>query len=167
MNEIKQQASALLSTIDSPVIKGHVQKVQSLDPTEELRREVLEFFKNRIASIKRSEELKELVYTELQTKIQGGELTFDQLMGVLARLDHGANDSADSIISMFRPNNNGTSMLTEIVQSRGDNSDLARAFANYSSEDLQAIEKTMHTLRAITEKSSEKPISKEEDTEEL
>lgn len=153
--DIKNQAAQMLRRIDNPTLQGQVTKIQNEDPMEELKKEVLSFFKTKIAAIKRSEAVKELVYNQLESKIQGGELEFDQLMQVLARLDNGSNDSADSIISMFRPTANGTSALTEIVRPSEDSSDIAKAFAGYTSQDLQAIEKTMHTLRVIQESNAQ------------
>ena len=162
--DIKNQAAQMLRRIDNPTLQGQVTKIQNEDPMEELKKEVLSFFKTKIAAIKRSEAVKELVYNQLESKIQGGELEFDQLMQVLARLDNGSNDSADSIISMFRPTANGTSALTEIVRPTDDSSDIAKAFAGYTSQDLQAIEKTMHTLRVIQESNAHQLAESKEET---
>lgn len=162
--DIKNQAAQILRRIDNPTLQGQVTKIQNEDPMEELKKEVLSFFKTKIAAIKRSEAVKELVYNQLESKIQGGELEFDQLMQVLARLDNGSNDSADSIISMFRPTANGTSALTEIVRPSEDSSDIAKAFAGYTSQDLQAIEKTMHTLRVIQESNAQQLAEPKEET---
>ena len=177
MNEtIKSQANQFLKSIDNPTLQSQVTKIQNEDPMEELKKEVLNFFKTKIAAIQRSEKVKELVYNQLESKIQGGELNFDQLIMVLARLDNGSNDSADSIISMFRPSANGVSALTEIVRPPENSSELAKAFAGYSSEELQTIEKTMHTIRLIQESAvqqsqpnskEEKPISGEGSSAEL
>ena len=161
--DIKNQAAQMLRRIDNPTLQGQVTKIQNEDPMEELKKEVLSFFKTKIAAIKRSEAVKELVYNQLESKIQGGELEFDQLMQVLARLDNGSNDSADSIISMFRPTANGTSALTEIVRPADDSRDVAKAFAGYTSQDLQAIEKTMHTLRVIQESNAQQLAESKED----
>lgn len=162
--DIKNQAAQMLKRIDNPTLQGQVTKIQNEDPMEELKKEVLSFFKTKIAAIKRSEAVKELVYNQLESKIQGGELEFDQLMQVLARLDNGSNDSADSIISMFRPTANGTSALTEIVRPSEDSSDIAKAFAGYTSQDLQAIEKTMHTLRVIQESNAQQLAEPKKET---
>ena len=162
--DIKNQAAQMLRRIDNPTLQGQVTKIQNEDPMEELKKEVLSFFKTKIAAIKRSEAVKELVYNQLESKIRGGELEFDQLMQVLARLDNGSNDSADSIISMFRPTANGTSALTEIVRPSEDSSDIAKAFAGYTSQDLQAIEKTMHTLRVIQESNAQQLAEPKEET---
>ena len=162
--DIKNQAAQMLRRIDNPTLQGQVTKIQNEDPMEELKKEVLSFFKTKIAAIKRSEAVKELVYNQLESKILGGELEFDQLMQVLARLDNGSNDSADSIISMFRPTANGTSALTEIVRPSEDSSDIAKAFAGYTSQDLQAIEKTMHTLRVIQESNAQQLAEPKEET---
>lgn len=162
MDNLREQAGNLLRTMNSSALQGQVTRIQNEDPTEELKKEVLSFFKTKIAAIRRSESVKELVYQQLESKIQGGELEFDQLMVVLARLDNGSNDSADSIISMFRPTATGQSALTEIVKPASETSDIMKAFAGYSSEELQAIEKTMHTIRKIQEYNAEELSAKKE-----
>ena len=65
---------------------------------------------------------------------------------------------------MFRPTANGTSALTEIVRPSEDSSDIAKAFAGYTSQDLQAIEKTMHTLRVIQESNAQQLAEPKKET---
>lgn len=161
-SELKSQANQLLKRIDNPMLQSQVAKIQNEDPMEDLKKEVLSFFKTKIAAIRRSESVKELVYNQLEEKIKGGELEFDQLMVVLSRLDNGSNASADSIISMFRPSANGQSALTEIVRPSEESSDIVKAFAGYSSEELQAIERTMHTLREIQENNAQQTLKEKE-----
>ena len=60
--DIKNQAAQMLRRIDNPILQGQVTKIQNEDPMEELKKEVLSFFKTKIAAIKRSEAVKELVY---------------------------------------------------------------------------------------------------------
>jgi hypothetical protein len=119
---------------------------------EDLKNEVMGFFKNRIASISRAERIKELIFAQFESDIEGGTLTFDQMMSLLMRLDRDNNDSADSIISMFRPAGNGSgSLLTDIVRPGSDKSDIAQAFAKYTPEELRKIDQTMRVIRDIVE----------------
>jgi hypothetical protein len=119
---------------------------------DDLKNEVLSFFKNRMASISRAERVKELVFQQLESDIEGGVLNFDQLMSVLMRLDRGNNELSDSIISMFRPAGNGSgSLLTDIVRPGSDKSDLTKAFENYTPEELRKIDSVAKVIRDIVE----------------
>jgi len=141
-----------MDTLNTPALAVEARAIRERDAMEDLKSEVLAFFKNRMASISRAERVKELIFQQLESDIEGGVLNFDQIMSVLTRLDRGNTESADSIISMFRPTGNGGgSSLTDIVRPDTDKSELARAFENYSSEDLRKINETMKVLRDIVE----------------
>jgi hypothetical protein len=150
--QMNQEAQELMSAIESPALVHDAKALSVIDSMEELKQEVLCFFKNRIAAISRAEQIKDLVFQQLEHDIAGGELTFDQKMTVLMRLARDNNDSADSIISMFRPSGNGQgSLLTDIVRPGSDKSDIVKAFENYTPEELRKIDATMRVIRDIVE----------------
>jgi hypothetical protein len=151
-DQMDREARTLIDAIDTPALAVEARAVQAVDTMEDLKQEVLGFFKNRIAAISRAEQIKEHIFAQLEDDIQGGTLNFDQLMTVLMRLDRDNNDSADSIISMFRPTGNGQgSLLTDIVRPGSDKTELARAFENYTPEELRKIDQTMRVIRDIVE----------------
>jgi len=164
MNEqMNQEATELVNALENPVIATEVRAFQTTyNAMDDMQNEVLNFFKNRIASISRAERIKELVYEQLEVDIHGGGLTFDQKMALLMRLDRDNNDAADSIISMFRPSgNNGESLLSDLLRPDGEKSDFAKAIENYSSEDLQNINELFKAARDIAEKNGGGTISLE------
>jgi hypothetical protein len=147
-----QEAAELMETLDVPVLASDAKAVQAVDAMDDLKQEILGFFKNRIKSISRAERIKELIFEQFEMDIQSGALKFDQMMSLLMRLDRDNNDSADSIISMFRPSGNGQgSLLTEIVRPGTDKSDLAKAIENYSPEELRKINETFKAIRELVE----------------
>jgi hypothetical protein len=151
-DQMDHEARTLMNAMDAPELVADARAVFAVDAMEDLKKEVLGFFKNRIAAISRAEHIKDLVFQQLENEIPGGELNFEQKMTVLMRLARDNNDSADSIISMFRPSGNGQgSLLTDIVRPGTDKTDLARAFENYTPEDLRKIDQTMRVIRDIVE----------------
>ena len=151
-DEMEQEAVGLLNALDAPVLAEDARVLATVNAMEDLKGEVLGFFKNRIASIARSEHIKDLVFQQLEQDIQGGELSFDQKMTILMRLARDNNDSADSIISMFRPSANGQgSLLTDIVRPGGEKSDLAKAFDNYTPDQLRKVQEFANVLRDLVE----------------
>jgi hypothetical protein len=158
-DQMDQEARMLMNAMDTPALVVDAQRIQAEDALESLKKEVLGFFTNRIAAISRAEQIKDLVFQQLENDIVGGELTFDQKMTVLTRLARDNNDSADSIISMFRPAANGQgSLLTDIVRTGTDKTELARAFENYTPEELRKIDSAARIIRDIVESGGAVPV---------
>jgi hypothetical protein len=148
-----QEAEDMMSTLVNPGFLNEARSIQEIDPMEDLKIEILKFFKTRVASISRADTIKEMAYHQLEDMIQGGELNFDQLMGVIRQVANENNSSADSIMSIFRSQGgtNGGSPLQDMMRPLSDKGDLTKAFDNMSSEDLRKINTTMLILRDIVE----------------
>jgi len=154
-DSMENEAEELLNALDVPALAEDARALQTLDAMDDLKREVLGFFKNRIASIARAERIKELMYHQLETDIEGGALSFDQMMTLLMRLDRDNNDAADSMLRAMTGGNNapggGGSIFSDIVRPGSDKSDLARAFESYTPDELRKINETMKVIRDIVE----------------
>ena len=155
-DEMEQEAVELLNALDAPVLAEDARALQTIDAMDDLKREVLGFFKNRIASIARAERIKELMYHQLEEDIGGGALNFDQMMTLLMRLDRDNNDAADSLLRSMTGGNNGPgggggSIFSDIVRPGSDKSDLAKAIENYSPEELRKINEVAKVLRDLVE----------------
>jgi hypothetical protein len=148
-----REAESMLSVLDDSRLTGEARAIREADPMDGLKLEILKFFKTRIASISRADTIKELAYGQLEDMIQGGELNFDQLMGVIRQVANENNSSADSIMSIFRSQGgpNGGSPLQDMMRPLSDKGDLARAFDNMSPEELRKIDTTMRVIRDIVE----------------
>jgi hypothetical protein len=148
-----QEAEAMISALDNSRFLDEAREIQGIDPMDDLKLEILKFFKTRVASISRADTIKEMAYQQLETMIQGGELGFDQLMGVIRQVANENNSSADSIMSIFRSQGgqNGGSPLQDMMRPLSEKGDLAKAFENMSPEELRKIHETMMVIRDITE----------------
>jgi hypothetical protein len=154
-DQMKNEAEELLTALEAPALLADARALQTVDAMEDLKREVLGFFKNRIASIARAERIKELMYHQLESDIEGGTLNFDQMMTLLMRLDRDNNDAADSLLRSMTGGNNasggGGSIFTDIVRPGSDKSDVAKAFESYTPEQLRMIDQTFRVIRDIVE----------------
>jgi hypothetical protein len=148
-----QEAEAMAAMLDNPRLLNEARAIQEIAPLDDLKLEILKFFKTRVASISRADTIKEMAYQQLESMIQSGELGFDQLMGVIRQVANENNSSADSIMSIFRSQGgaNGGSPLQDMMRPLSDKGDLARAFDNMSPEELRKINTTMLILRDIVE----------------
>jgi hypothetical protein len=151
-NEIRE-AENILSTLSDSRLIGEVEVIREINPLDDLKFEILKFFKTRVASISRADAIKEMAYEQLEGKIRGGELEFDQLMSVIRQVANENNSSADSIMSIFRSQGgaNGGSPLQDMMRPMSDKGDLAKAFDNMTPEELRKINTTMLILRDIVE----------------
>jgi hypothetical protein len=151
-NELRE-AGYMLSTLEDPGLLDEARAIRDIDPMEDLKLEILKFFKSRISSISRADTIKEMAYAQLEDMIQEGGLSFDQLMSIIRQAANENNSSADSIMSIFRSQGgpNGGSPLQDIMRPLSDKGDLAKAFENMSPEDLRKINTTMLVLRDIVE----------------
>jgi hypothetical protein len=148
-----QEARELMSSLNDSDLLSDARAIQEVDLMDDLKLEILKFFKTRVASISRADAIKEMAYQQLEEMIQGGNLNFDQLMGVIRQVANENNSSADSIMSIFRSQGgpNGGSPLQDIMRPLSDKGDLAKAFDNMSPEELRKIHETMMVIRDITE----------------
>jgi hypothetical protein len=148
-----QEAEAMMATLADSRFLDEAREIQNFDPMDDLKLEILKFFKTRVASISRADTIKEMAYKQLEEMIEGGELNFDQLMGVIRQVANENNSSADSIMSIFRSQGgpNGGSPLQDMMRPLSEKGDLAKAFDNMSPEQLRKIHETMMVIRDITE----------------
>jgi hypothetical protein len=148
-----QEAETMMSTLADPRFFNEAREVREIDPMDDLKLEILKFFKTRVASISRADTIKEMAYKQLEEMIEGGGLNFDQLMGVIRQVANENNSSADSIMSIFRSQGgpNGGSPLQDMMRPLSDKGDLAKAFENMSPEDLRKLDSTMRVIRDIVE----------------
>jgi hypothetical protein len=151
-NEVQEAMGMMVSLDDSRLLNEAV-AVREVDLMDDLKLEILKFFKTRVASISRADTIKEMAYQQLEGMIEGGELNFDQLMGVIRQVANENNSSADSIMSIFRSQGgpNGGSPLQDMMRPLSEKGDLAKAFDNMSPEELRRIHQTMLVIRDITE----------------
>ena len=153
--EMEQDAQELVTVLENPVLLAEAQAVQALSPMEDLKQEVLGFFKNRISSISRAERIKELMYQQLEVDIQSGGLSFDNMMTLLMRLDRDNNDAADSLLRAMTGGNvaggAGSTLFNDIVRPDSDKSDLVRAIESYTPEERRKINDLANVLRDLVD----------------
>jgi hypothetical protein len=150
------EAEKIIDGLSDPRLLQEVTAVKEIDPLDDLKLEILKFFKNRVASISRADAIKEMAYSQLEGMINAGSLDFDQLMAVIRQVANENNSNADSIMSIFRSQGgqNGGSPLQEMMRTGGDKGELAMAFENMSPEELRKVHQTMMVIRDITERGS-------------
>jgi hypothetical protein len=123
--------------------------VPMVDPVESLKRNVFDFFTDRMRRIIRTENLREKIQDSLEADVDGGMLTFDERRTLLASLNSSQTAASESIISLFRPVPGAPSILADNI-SRGTEVEdsMEKMFKNATPETLRQMDILLRTLAA-------------------
>jgi len=154
MNDIEQTANDLLEKFgDNSEEAKNVSKVVYADPYVDLRKSLLVFFKDRMNRIALQDRLKERVEVELEASIDGGELTFEQLLRLHSQVSKSNNMSTDSFLTIFKPTPGAPSILAENLAKQEEKKDeFDEMYDNLSSEQLRKFDKLSRMMQMMSEK---------------
>lgn len=153
MNDIEKTANDLLESFgDSSEPTEKVKKIYTTDPYIDLKRNLLEFFKERMNRISSQERLKERVEQELELLVDNSELSFDQLMRLHAQIAKNNNISTDSFLTIFKPTPGAPSILAENLAKKEESKDeFDEMYESLSSEQLRKLDKLSKLLETMAE----------------
>jgi hypothetical protein len=152
MEETQDQARAMLEALEDKRFKNDALRAANTDPLGEMKQNLIQFFKDRTDIIRKGDHLRDSLYEKFLRKIEGDELTFDQMMSVWRLLGSDNNNSADGLLGVFRPVPGAQSLFLEVSKPVDKDEELKLAYKNYSAEELQTIEKTMGHLAILAKK---------------
>jgi hypothetical protein len=152
MEGTQEQARTMLEALEDKRFKNDALRVANTDSLGEMKQNLIQFFKDRIDTIKKSDHLRDTLYEKFQTKLERDELTFEQMMSVYRLLGSENNNAADGVLSIFRPVPGAQSLFLEVSRPADKDEELKTAFRNYSAEELQTIERTMGHLASLAKK---------------
>lgn len=143
MDKIEEAANSLLAEFsDNSKSNKDAEQIMNRDPFIELKLELFSFFKERIGRISSQEKLRESIEESLQAQIDGGSLTFDQLLTLYNSVSKQNSISADSLISLFKPTPGVPSILAANLSEKENDKDIfSELYDQFSSDQLQKIEK--------------------------
>jgi hypothetical protein len=149
MEGTQEQAREMLSAMEDRRFRNDALRAANTDSIGEMKENLIQFFKDRIGTIKKSDQLRDTLYEKLQGKMERDELTFDQMLAVYRLLGNENNTAADGVLSLFRPVPGTPSLFLEVSRPADKDEELKMAYKNYSSEELQTIERTMGHLASL------------------
>jgi len=149
MAEVQDEARKLAGALEDRHLKNDALRIAGLDPYEDLKQNLLQFFKDRVGIIKKKDDLQELVYQQFQTQLEAGGMNFEDLMTLYRALSHESNIAAESILSIFKPVPNAPSIFQDVSRPPDKDDEIKKAYSKYSAEDLQKIERTMVRLEQL------------------
>ena len=154
MEETQEQARGMLSALDDKRFKNDALRVANTDSIGEMKETLIQFFKDRVKTIEKSDQLRDTLYEKLQNKLENDELNFDQMLAVYRLLGNESNTAADGVLSLFRPVPGTPSLFLEVSRPADKDEEIKLAHKNYTSEDLQVIERTMGHISRLARQGS-------------
>jgi hypothetical protein len=150
MEGAQEQAREMLSALEDKRFKNDALRAANTDSIGEMKENLIQFFKDRIGTIKKSDDLRDTLYEKLKGMMDRDELTFEQLLSVYKLLGNENNTAADGLLSMFRPVPGAQSLFLEVSRPPDKDEELKKAYKNYSAEELQTIDRMMGHLASLT-----------------
>jgi hypothetical protein len=154
MEGTQDQAREVLSALEDKRLKNDALRAANTDSLGEMKANLIQFFKDRIETIKESDTLRKAFYQKMMDMLERDTLTFEQVVTGCKLLGNESNTASDSLLNIFRPVPGAQSLLLEVSRPPDKDEELKTAFKNYSAEELQAIERTMGHLASLAKQNS-------------
>lgn len=151
MNEVEKTANSLLSHFeDSSEASKKVAAVQNSDPFAELKVSLLSFFKDQMNRISVQERLQQRIEEELESHLDRGELTFDQLMRMHSQVTKQNNSSVDSFLGIFKPTPGAPSILAaNLAEQEKERDVFDEIYDDLNSDQLQKLDRLSKLLEMM------------------
>lgn len=154
-----KKVKGTMDSASSKALNTEVEVIQSTDPVEKTKRDVLEFLSRRFKTIEEDRKLKKVVSERLYNMLndENNELSLNQLMGVYKTLGEDEIASVDSLLQILRPVANTQNPWIE--RKTSEEFEKEKAFKDLDGKDLQAISsmsKFMEVLEGKLSKADEK-----------
>jgi len=149
MEEVQGQAREVLASLDDKRLRNDALRVASTDSLGEMKDNLIQFFKDRIATIRRSDELRDTIYVKLNELLGAEGLTLEQVLSVYRTLSKDDNTAAADVLGLFKPVPGTPSLFLEVSRPPDRDEELKLAHRNYSAEELQTLDRMMGHLASI------------------
>lgn len=156
-DKVLETGTELLDKLeDHSAIQERVREVTLMDPFMQLRVDLLEFFRNRIAEIQKHDDFITEIESSLREELYSDELDFDQKMRLYKMITTQSIASQEGILSLFRPTPGAPSILAQNLSEKEEKRDnFEETFDRLSSKDLQKIDLLTRFLENFPEEEEE------------
>lgn len=146
----KKEVNTLIGALDDSKTVQESESLRIVDPLEELKINLFDFFKKRLKDIEHKEAFHKKVQAKIEEILQEGELTFEQLMQLSRLYQNQSHDDADSIIQLFKPVPGASSPLIDNISKEEEKKDdIQQFFDNLNSEQLQEMDSFYRLMKQV------------------
>lgn len=156
-DKVLETGTELLNKLENHSdIQERVQRAIAVDPFVQLRIDLLEFFRNRIAEIQKHDEFITEIEDSLRLELDSDNLDFDQKMRLYKTITSQAIASQEGILSLFRPTPGAPSILAQNLSEKKEKEDKYHdLFDSLSPKDLQKLDRLSRLLESFSEADSQ------------
>ena len=152
-----------LDKVKGANIEEVIDEMKVHNPVQSLRLSIFEFFKNRLRYIEKDTALRNATEQALLAKIQGNELSVNQLMNLLSDVKQQSTIATDSVFSILKPVPNSNSILDANIDRREEEMPLG----DLSKEENQAIQNLSMLLQQAQKVKEQKVGETVDDVEDI
>ena len=154
MSNVQEEAVGLVQAMEDRQLRADATRIESIEPLDDMKQNLVQFFKDRVSIIKKNDMLRGLLYQKFQEKLENNELDYDDMLSLYRSLGNESNTASGDILSIFKPAPNAPSLFLEVSRPPDSDSELKKAYKSMSAESLQAIDRTMARLEQLAKEES-------------
>jgi hypothetical protein len=149
---MSEEALRLLTGLENPDYRNDALRVANVSPLDDIKANIMQFFRDRIATIKKVDALKERVYEKMGDMLDRDELDFEKMVTMLKMTKDESATAADGILSLFRPAPGTQSLFLEVARPVDKDGEIKDAYKHYTTEELQTIDRVLTHAKEIIQK---------------
>jgi len=140
--DIEETATNLINSLTDPKNTEKVNQIIEQDPMSGLQNNIIEFFNDRMTTVRKQESLKTKVQAKLEDMVESGALAFDDLKSLFITLSKESTIASDGIIGLFKPTPGAQSPFAQNLSRSTDEREagLESFYDDLSSEDKRKID---------------------------
>lgn len=153
--DTEKKAKDLFDAISNDDIVQETNMITKLNQVDALRSDIFDFFKDRMMRIRQAEILKMKAQEALEDQLDTGELNFQQILTIFTTASRESRNSAEAIISLFKPVPGANSILADSLGNAQKPDDYEEMFESMSQDELRKIDGLYKMLKSMIKKESE------------
>lgn len=147
MDNFKDEAEKLIDIIKDK--KDENQVVPKQDPMGDLTRNIFHFFTDRMHAIEKRESLVDKAQQKLEDFLDEPDISFDDVMAIYRLVSSKSTESAESLISLFKPTPGAGSPLAEAVsREKKEDDSVDNFFRALTPDQLEKVDLLFRMLKA-------------------
>lgn len=153
--DTEKKAKDLFDAISNEDIVQESNMVTKISQVDALRSDIFDFFKDRMMRIRQAEILKMKAQEALEEQLDTGELNFQQILTIFTTASRESRNSAEAIISLFKPVPGANSILADSLGNAQKPDDYEEMFESMSQDELRKIDGLYKMLKSMIKRESE------------
>jgi hypothetical protein len=142
MPNMQEKARENAAALEGCRLKNGDLPAAAIDPLEDLKVNLMRFFKDKAAIIQQGDSLKSLLYQKFMEKVEKDDFSnFDELLKLFKIIGKETNAASGHVLGLFKPVPNTPSLFLEVSRPPDKDEEIKELYKNLSAEQLQSLER--------------------------